>query len=221
MRIRSVFLAAVVVAGCGAEPSRSEDSAIVATTLQMPEATDGGITTSTSVLAPMSTMSSQPETSTVLFDFARDGVDEWFVQNDTVMGGVSSSTVTLVDGEMLFAGTLSLDNNGGFASVRGPRPGTGSVASGDALSIDARGDGRTYLVQILTPTDSYVARFVPTDGPVTVPFAEFTAVDWRLERVAAVAPLDAASIERIALYVLDKQVGEFEVRVRSIAVVES
>lgn len=219
MRFRTVLLASLVLAGCGAESSTSGDSVVVSTLAQAPDVTEGATTTSTSITS--STVPAQPESTILLFDFARDDVDEWFVQNDTVMGGVSSSTVTLVDGEMLFAGRLSLDNNGGFASVRGPRPDTGSVASGDALSIDARGDGRTYLVQILTPTDAYAARFVPTDGSVTVPFAEFTAVSWRLEPMAAVAPLDAASIERIAFYVLDKQVGEFELRVRSIAVVES
>ena len=158
--------------------------------------------------------------SSLLFDFSRGGVDDWYVQNDTVMGGVSSSSVEFEQGSLYFSGNLSLDNNGGFVSVRGPIMDPGSVVEGNALSIDAQGDGRTYLVQILTPTDSYVARFVPTDGPVVVSFADFTATGWRLDPMPAVAPLDAASIGQIAIYLLDGQVGEFELRVRSISVIE-
>ena len=156
-----------------------------------------------------------------LFDFSRDGVDGWYVQNDTVMGGVSSSSVDIEQGAMVFSGTLSLDNNGGFVSARGPILDPDSSRMGNALSIDAEGDGRTYLVQILTPTDSYVARFLPSDGPVIVPFSDFTATGWRLDAAPAVGPLDAASIGQIAIYLLDEQVGEFELRVRSISVVDS
>lgn len=148
-------------------------------------------------------------------------MDGWYVQNDTVMGGVSSSSVEIASGVMIFSGNLSLDNNGGFVSVRGPILDLGSAGEGNALSIDAQGDGLTYLVQILTPTDSYVARFVPTDGRVIVPFSDFTATGWRLDPMPANAPLDAASIGQIAIYLLDRQEGEFELRVRSISVVET
>ena len=159
--------------------------------------------------------------SPLLFDFTVDDGTGWYVQNDTVMGGVSSSSVGVERGELVFTGNLSLDNNGGFASVRGPILEPGSAGAGDALTIDSTGDGRTYLVQILTSTDSHVTRFVPTDGPVVLPFSAFTTTDWRLEPVSAVAPLEAESIGQIAIYILDGQVGEFALRVRSIAVTDS
>ena len=43
---------------------------------------------------------------------------EWVVLNDTVMGGRSSATVTYVDETVQFQGLVSLENNGGFASIR-------------------------------------------------------------------------------------------------------
>ena len=44
---------------------------------------------------------------------------EWRIINDVVMGGVSKSSMKLgSDGSAKFSGTLSPDNNGGFASVR-------------------------------------------------------------------------------------------------------
>lgn len=44
---------------------------------------------------------------------------------------------------------------------------------------------------------------------------------WRLDPAPAVAPLEAESIGQIAIYVLDKQVGEFVLRARSISIIDS
>ena len=55
---------------------------------------------------------------TVLYPDATTRVSWWTV-NDTVMGGVSRSQwVEPIDGLPYFRGVLSLDNNGGFTSVR-------------------------------------------------------------------------------------------------------
>ena len=44
---------------------------------------------------------------------------DWVVVNDTVMGGVSSSSVEAHNEEgVVFKGFLSLENNGGFTSAR-------------------------------------------------------------------------------------------------------
>ena len=43
---------------------------------------------------------------------------DWIVLNDTVMGGRSSATVSDVDDTVQFQGIVSLENNGGFASIR-------------------------------------------------------------------------------------------------------
>ena len=205
---RWVVAFGLVLAGCGTDRTVVVESAVVSSSTSSAPATTASSSTSVS------------PTNSTLFDFSRDGVGEWYVQNDTVMGGVSSSSVEAESGVMVFSGNLSLDNNGGFVSVRWPILDPGSVQVGDALSIDARGDGRTYLVQILTPTDSYVARFVLTDGPVILPFSDFTATGWRLDPMPATAPLDAASIGQVAIYLLDGQEGDFELRVRSISVIE-
>ena len=42
----------------------------------------------------------------------------WKVVNDTVMGGRSSSRWTSNSSAFIFEGNLSLENNGGFASIR-------------------------------------------------------------------------------------------------------
>ncbi len=55
-----------------------------------------------------------------LFDFTgADAAKEWQTINDGVMGGISEGKFKITDKKTLeFFGTLSLENNGGFASVR-------------------------------------------------------------------------------------------------------
>ena len=59
------------------------------------------------------------ETELTLIDFSNASAAGWQIVNDSVMGGISRSTLQLhEDGYALFSGTVSLENNGGFASVR-------------------------------------------------------------------------------------------------------
>jgi hypothetical protein len=81
----------------------------------------------------------------MLFDFTGpDAAKSWGNVNDGVMGGLSDGRFKINDDkEMEFFGTLSLDNNGGFASVRS-RPKKLALEKGDALIARVRGDGREY-----------------------------------------------------------------------------
>ncbi len=84
------------------------------------------------------------------WNVSNDATD-WYVVNDSVMGGVSSSSLSNTEsGTLLFAGFLSLENNGGFASTR-----TESVPllqdGIDRITIRVRGDGRRYIATIRTP----------------------------------------------------------------------
>ena len=45
-------------------------------------------------------------------------LDNWMIVNDMVMGGRSNIRVDIKDNRLKFSGVLSLENNGGFASVR-------------------------------------------------------------------------------------------------------
>jgi uncharacterized surface protein with fasciclin (FAS1) repeats len=54
-----------------------------------------------------------------LMDFADDS-QRWRIVNDDVMGGISDSRFRIDGGKAVFTGRLSLENNGGFASVRSP-----------------------------------------------------------------------------------------------------
>ncbi|MGF1481562.1 MAG: CIA30 family protein [Cyanophyceae cyanobacterium] len=71
--------------------------------------------------------------------------DTWGAVDDVVMGGVSESGIYQTDGCAAFSGTVSTENNGGFASVRTRNfqsPLDLSVYQGVELQV--RGDGKRY-----------------------------------------------------------------------------
>jgi monofunctional biosynthetic peptidoglycan transglycosylase len=88
-------------------------------------------------------------TPQILFDFTgADAVKEWQTVNDGVMGGVSEGKFKITDKKTLeFNGTLSLENNGGFASVRTKAKKLG-LEKGDILVAKVRGDGREYTLNL-------------------------------------------------------------------------
>ncbi len=59
-------------------------------------------------------------TTHVLFDFNKNSdLQNWVIVDDVVMGGESSGSFgSSSEGYGIFKGSISLDNNGGFSSVR-------------------------------------------------------------------------------------------------------
>jgi hypothetical protein len=53
-------------------------------------------------------------------DFGTEKTNTWAVINDGVMGGRSLGTVNYENNSMHFEGSISLENNGGFSSLKSP-----------------------------------------------------------------------------------------------------
>ena len=140
------------------------------------------------------------------------------------MGGLSTSRVTFGDGGLVFSGNVSLQNNGGFASARSPQdPEIGRRATGaTSFRVRALGDGKTYLLKVGTAGQpwSYIQRFT-TEAAVersyVLPIAGFQPVGMRLDPAPnAPQTLDPSSINQIAVYILDKQQGPFQLTISAI-----
>ena len=79
-----------------------------------------------------------------LFDFAGSSdIGKWRVVVDGVMGGRSTGQIERQQNSLVFTGETSLENNGGFSSIRAPVP-AGSLAGYDSLRVRVKGDGRTW-----------------------------------------------------------------------------
>ena len=79
----------------------------------------------------------------LLVDFGQDGETRWYAVNDTVMGGVSSGQLVYEDETLLFEGTVSTDNNGGFTSVRGPNE-TIDISMYERVLIRMKSEGQPF-----------------------------------------------------------------------------
>ena len=165
------------------------------------------------------------EQSRVAYDFTTQAVvASWSVQNDTVMGGVSESSSTWVNKQLVFSGNLSLENNGGFVSCFGPVDEKLATVIGGATSLNLRatGDGKTYLFQLRgNDGTNYVQRFTSTaeeDQVYVLPLSEFTSVDWRLTEITDAPPIETSNIYQMGLYLVDKQTGPFKIAISSIGI---
>ena len=178
---------------------------------------------STGQTANADDLANGPNAALVDFNNANE-VAAWTTVNDPVMGGRSTSAITFGDGGLTFSGTISLENNGGFASARGPEnPDIGRKAAGaTSLLIRAVGDGKTYVVRVGVGGQpwSYIQRFTTqaaVERTYTLPIAGFQAVGMRLDpEPNAPQALDPSAISRISVYILDKQQGPFEITINGI-----
>ena len=85
----------------------------------------------------------------LLFDFSEtDDWSGWSIENDVVMGGESSSKIRRSDdGNAIFKGKVSLENNGGFASLQ-YRFSSKDIKGYKKAVLHLKGDGKTYQFRI-------------------------------------------------------------------------
>ncbi|TWU56814.1 Complex I intermediate-associated protein 30 (CIA30) [Rubripirellula tenax] len=159
------------------------------------------------------------QTAQALFEFTdQHDASRWQIVNDGVMGGRSSSQATITgEGQMRFSGNLSLENNGGFASVRS-LPQSMGLDAGETIVMRVKGDGRKYTFNLYTPDRrtafSYQKDFQTTAGEwteVRLPVNEFVAHSFG--RRVANMPLDATRVQSIGILLGDKNPGGFEILV--------
>jgi monofunctional biosynthetic peptidoglycan transglycosylase len=168
------------------------------------------------------------DTLQLLFDFTRvDAAKEWQTVNDGVMGGVSDGKFQITDAKtMEFFGTLSLANNGGFASVR-TKPKNLGLEKGDTVVAKVQGDGREYMLN-LYPNKQRVAysyrATVQTKKDewieVKIPLDKFEATSFGnvVKNAGAINP---AEINALGFMLGDKKAGPFKLDVEWIRVERS
>ncbi len=95
-------------------------------------------------------------TTMMLFDFTKDaGMQNWHVVDDSVMGGVSKGKMGVDDeGHGIFRGHVSLDNNGGFSSIK-YQAGNTSLHGYSKFVIALKGDGKTYQFRVKEKSSQY------------------------------------------------------------------
>jgi monofunctional biosynthetic peptidoglycan transglycosylase len=155
-----------------------------------------------------------------IIDFSSpDEQDRWEIINDVVMGGVSSSRISLSGNKLaLFYGEVSLENYGGFASLR-THLREFNLKGYMGLIVRIKGDGKSYRLRLRTD-DSYegIAYQSPFSTEqdkwmiVRLPFNAFTPV-FRGRVIKDAPPLDISAVRRIGFMIADKQAGPFHLEI--------
>jgi uncharacterized surface protein with fasciclin (FAS1) repeats len=156
----------------------------------------------------------------VLFSFDKaETAGKWVAVNDNVMGGVSEGGFRLdKEGVLVFSGTLSLENRGGFASIRTVQ-GRTDLSRYEGLAVRVRGDGRRYWLTLKTDrwimAGSYRVEFDTVPGrwlEIRAPFADFRATSFG-RQLDDFPPVDPSKVESLGFLIADKQPGPFSLQV--------
>lgn len=126
---------------------------------------------------------------------------QWYVLNDTVMGGRSSSSIGVEPAGLVFRGNINT-RGGGFASARSTGGALDQVLDGaTALKVRCRGDGKRYMITLRTGSDESLAYchdvLAQGDVEVVLPFDAFIA-SWRGQPRRA-APLRGSDIQSVGV----------------------
>ncbi|MGF1656793.1 MAG: CIA30 family protein [Verrucomicrobiales bacterium] len=146
---------------------------------------------------------------------AQEAEPTWTAQNDNVMGGISQGGAEIRDGQLIFSGSLSLDNDGGFAQVRIQNLGY-DLSNTNGMKLRVMGDGRTYQFRLATDARyrgsriSYSAEFPTKAGEWTEVFVKFSDLTPSHHgNTLDGPPADLSQVEEISLLIGDKREGPF------------
>ena len=146
----------------------------------------------------------------------------WNIVNDTVMGGRSSSRwLSNSSSTSTFEGFLSLQNNGGFASVRHDLEKI-DLTNTEGIYLKVKGDGRKYQFRIRSKASrwaNYSQEFKTKEGidqTFYLPYKDFKA-GWRGRSLTDLPILTSRDIKGIGFFLGDKIEGKFKLEVTDIA----
>ncbi len=160
---------------------------------------------------------------TVIFDFNENAdVRYWQVVNDGVMGGLSKGNFKLTDeGNGLFFGKVSLENNGGFSLLRySCKP--ISTQDTEYIKLTVKGDGGSFSFRVKESSRDYYSyeTSIATSGEweeIFIPLANLSPV-FR-GRKLNFGDFQGSKIEEIAILRGNKKAESFSIEIDKIEMI--
>ncbi len=158
--------------------------------------------------------------SATIFDFnkTRD-TSNWNIVDDVVMGGRSSGTFHLnKEGNGVFEGRVSLENNGGFSSLR-YRFKKMNTKQYSKIILKVKGDGKTYQFRVKSKSSdyySYITYFNTTKDWETIELSLSDMYPAFRGRKLNISNYDDEGIEEIAFLIGNKKAEAFKLEIDSI-----
>lgn len=153
----------------------------------------------------------------LVFDFGEsNNFGHWSIINDGVMGGLSKSKVTLDRESLHFTGHVSLANNGGFVSLRGPM-GNFDLSNFQFCEIRFKSDSnRQFEILIEKETRFYMPKFRAKFSAenedwqvMKIPLRDFEISRMGSTLQKGIDPKVLTEIQRIGFILSDKKEGDF------------
>lgn len=158
----------------------------------------------------------------MIFHFTKDAnLQNWFVVDDTVMGGVSAGNMEVnSEGHGLFKGHVSLDNNGGFSSIK-YTAGKTKLLGYSKFVIALKGDGKAYQLRVKNNSSdyySYIATFTTNSSwqTIEIPFNSMYAT-FR-GRKLEMANFAGQYLQEIGFLIGNKKAEDFKLEIDYISV---
>ena len=140
--------------------------------------------------------------------------NDWFVVLDGVMGGLSTGELAVTENSFVISGEVSLENNGGFASVRAI-PQNFDQKEFKKIKLRVKGDGKIYQFRMRSTRNfdgiAYTLDFETEKDKWKE--IELAVDDFRPTFRGRVYPqygkFNSSELQQIGILIANKQVGEF------------
>lgn len=171
---------------------------------------------------------SRPVNRSLLFDFTNaKAADGWRAIDDRVMGGLSQSRLApTAEESATFEGTISLANNGGFASIRSPEQ-ERDLSGAAGVWLLVRGDDHEYSMNLRGADDlqgiDHRHSFRTRKGEweeIFLPFDDFVPM-YRGVRVLNSPRLKRDRVITVGFMFRSKEPGPFRLEIKRIEVEQS
>ena len=157
----------------------------------------------------------------IIFDFTTNAnTSNWRVVDDVVMGGKSNGDFKLnKDGFGEYSGKISLENNGGFSSLR-YRFKEKSIKGFSKVILKIKGDGKKYQFRIKkdgNDSHSYISSFSTSGNWQTIEIKLSEMYPAFRGRVLDMENLSSDSIEEVAFLIGNKKEEDFRLYIDKIS----
>lgn len=155
-----------------------------------------------------------------IFDFNKKAdITNWKIVDDAVMGGRSSGRFYInEEGNGVFEGSISLENNGGFSFLK-YRFDAVSTISHSKIILKVKGDGKSYQFRVKDKSSnsySYISNFNSSTGWKTIDINLSDMYPAFRGRKLNSPNYNSGSIEEIAILIGNKKKETFKIEIDSI-----
>jgi len=163
-------------------------------------------------------------TAQTIIDFKENPTTKnWYIVDDVVMGGRSSGEFSITkDGYGQFSGEVSLENNGGFSSVKYEME-TVPVKPSSTILIRLKGDGNAYQFRVKDKrrhSYSYITTFETTGDWQTLEFTLANLHPTFRGRKVDLPNFDQDTLEELRFLIGNKKPQRFQLLLESIFVLD-